>query len=186
MEIKMARNKNRNQVVEEAPDTAVQAESDIQDTVTLNETNVQAVEPGTQKDAPTNVRKSIVPSKYAGKYKRGGSDELATFINSQSAGEDGKFSFDKFFELAVKNGLDATKVEGYRTQVNEKRHGAQGRARMTIRNMLATPARKNGKLVGLDGQEHNIQVAAPVVPGRTTGETGGTATVPPGADPAVA
>lgn len=102
-------------------------------------------------------RKSIVPARYAGKYKAGGNDALAEFINKQARGKDG-FEYGAFFELCRKNGLAEEKVAHYQAQVAEKRHGAQGRARMTLRNMLATIARKNGKLVGLDGAEVAIDM----------------------------
>lgn len=105
--------------------------------------------------------KSIVPKKYAGKYKNGGNDALAEFIKSQCNDEKGNFQFDKFFELCRKNGIADDKVAHYQTQVAEKRHGAEGRTRMTLRNMLATPARKNGKLVGLDGTE--VEISMPKV-----------------------
>ena len=102
--------------------------------------------------------KSIVPAKYSGRYKNGGEDELALFIKDQCTAE-GKFDFEKFFELCTKNGLPTEKVEHYKAQVAEKRHGAEGRARMTLRNMLATIARKNGKMTGLDGSE--VEVSLP-------------------------
>jgi len=109
--------------------------------------------------APTEAKttKSIVPSKYSGKYKNGGDDPLAVFIKAQCV-EDSKFNFDKFFELCSKNGIAQDKVDHYRNQVTEKRHGAEGRARMTLRNMLATFARKNGKLVGLDDAEVEVNL----------------------------
>lgn len=108
--------------------------------------------------------KSIVPAKYAGKYKDGGNDALANFIKSQST-VDNVFKFDRFFELCEKNGLPADKVAHYKTQVAEKRHGAEGRARMTLRNMLATIARKNGKMIGLDGAEVEVHVAKAALTG---------------------
>lgn len=101
--------------------------------------------------------KSIVPAKYSGKYKDGGSDALAEFIKGQCTGKEG-FEFTAFFALARANGLDESKVAHYEGQVAEKRQGANGRARMTLRNMLATIARKNGKLVGLDGAEHEVSL----------------------------
>lgn len=109
-------------------------------------------------------KKSIVPSKYAGKYKNGGSDELAEFIKAQSTGKEG-FEFTAFFTLCRKNGLPEDKVAAYEGQIAEKRHGAQGRARMTLRNMLATIARKNGKLVGLNDEETAINLPKPAVSG---------------------
>ena len=101
--------------------------------------------------------KSIVPSKYAGRYKNGGNDPLAEFIKAQCTTEAG-FSFIQFFELCAKNGVPQDKVDHYRNQVTEKRHGAEGRARMTLRNMLATIVRKNGKATGLDGAEVEINL----------------------------
>lgn len=128
----------------------------------------ETVETGqAQGDAPATEateKKSIVPSKYAGKYKNGGSDELAEFIKAQSTGKDG-FEFTAFFTLCRKNGLPEEKVAAYESQIAEKRHGAQGRARMTLRNMLATIARKNGKLVGLNDEETAINLPKPDVSG---------------------
>jgi hypothetical protein len=114
--------------------------------------------------APEAAKKSIVPSKYSGKYKNGGSDALATFIKAQ-CGEGDKFEFTAFFALCEKNGLAADKIAHYKAMVDNKEHGAEGRARMTLRNMLATPARKNGKLVGLDGAEHEVVIAKAVLTG---------------------
>jgi hypothetical protein len=115
-------------------------------------------------DAVAKTTKSIVPSKYAGRYKNGGEDELATFIKSQCVVE-GTFSFDKFFELCSKNGIAQDKVDHYKNQVAEKRHGAEGRARMTLRNMLATFVRKNGKAHALDGSEVAVSLPKPALTG---------------------
>jgi hypothetical protein len=112
----------------------------------------------------TKSTKSIVPSKYAGRYKNGGDDPLAVFIKEQCT-VDGNFSFDRFFELCSANGIAEEKVEHYRNQVAEKRHGAEGRARMTLRNMLATFVRKNGKAVGLDDVEVEINLPKPALTG---------------------
>ena len=101
--------------------------------------------------------KSIVPAKYSGKYKNGGEDALAQFIKAQCTDEQG-FNFDKFFELCSANGIPQEKVDHYKAQVSEKRHGAEGRARMTLRNMLATFARKNGKLINLEGDEEEVSL----------------------------
>lgn len=112
----------------------------------------------------TAEKKSIVPSKYSGRYKGGGSDALAEFIKEQCTGKDG-FEFSAFFALARKNGLPEEKVAHYEGQIAEKRHGAQGRARMTLRNMLATIARKEGKLTKLDGETQDIDLPKPAVSG---------------------
>ena len=110
------------------------------------------------------VTKSIVPSKYSSKYKDGGTDELATFIKAQCT-DNGNFSFDKFFELCAKNGVPQEKVDHYKAQVAEKRHGAEGRARMTLRNIMATTVRKEGKAIGLDGAEVGISLPKAVLAG---------------------
>lgn len=120
--------------------------------------------PDAEGAAETKVSKSIVPKKYGNKYKGGGSDALAEFIKGQCSGKDG-FEFPAFFDLARKNGLPEDKVAHYASQVAENLPGAKGRARMTLRNMLATVARKNGKLVGLDGNEHEVDVPKPTLAG---------------------
>jgi len=118
----------------------------------------------TTQPTETKTTKSIVPSKYSGRYKNGGTDELAQFIKAQCETEQG-FSFEKFFELCSKNGIAQDKVDHYQNQVSEKRHGAEGRARMTLRNMLATFARKNGKLIGLDDAETPVNLPKPALTG---------------------
>ena len=119
-------------------------------------------------DATEEVaKKSIVPAKYAGKYKDGGSDALAEFIKEQCTGKEG-FEYGAFFTLCRNNisgNLTEEKIAHYEGLVNEKAHGSQGRARMTLRNMLATIARKEGKLVGLDGSEVEIDLPKPAVSG---------------------
>jgi hypothetical protein len=104
--------------------------------------------------------KSIVPAKYAGRYKDGGSDALAQFINDECKGPEG-FDYDKFFDLCSINGLPEDKIAHYKEQVDSKKLGSQGRARMTLRNMLATIARKNGQLKALD--EGLVEVELPKV-----------------------
>lgn len=114
-----------------------------------------------------DTKKSIVPTKYAGKYKGGGSDALAEFIKGQATGKEG-FEFQAFFSLCRANiggTLTEEKIKHYEDLVASKAHGAEGRARMTLRNMLATIARKNGELVGLDGNKHAVEVAKPTVSG---------------------
>ena len=139
---------------------AVQTEPEVEVTEPVSDaapaTETAAAEPKTTK--------SIVPARYAGKYKKGGVDALAEFINANCS-EKGVFDFAKFWELCKKNGLPAEKVDHYAGQVTEKRHGAQGRARMTLRNMLATIVRRDGKLVGLDGSETTLSLPKPVLSG---------------------
>jgi len=127
--------------------------------------NTENTAPAEQNPAEEKkATKSIVPSKYSGRYKNGGEGPLAEFIKTQST-VDSAFSFDRFFELCLKNGLPQDKVDHYRSQVQEKRHGAEGRTRMTLRNMLATIARKNGKLVGLNDEEVEIDLPKPALTG---------------------
>lgn len=114
--------------------------------------------------AAEKTTKSIVPSKYAGRYKNGGEDPLALFIKEQCATKEG-FSFPNFFDLCRRNGIAEDKVAHYEGQVAEKRHGAEGRARMTLRNMLATFVRKNGKVVALDGEEVELNLPKPALTG---------------------
>ena len=108
-------------------------------------------------DTGEKTTKSIVPAKYAGRYKSGGTDALAEFINSQCRGKDG-FEYSAFFELCRKNGVSEDQIAKYQGQIAEKRHGSQGRTRMTLRNMLATKARKDGKIVDLNGNEVAIEL----------------------------
>jgi hypothetical protein len=115
-------------------------------------------------EAEAPAKKSIVPSKYSGKYKGGGSDALAEFINKQCSGKEG-FEYPAFFELCRKNGIAEAKVDHYQKLVADKVHGSQGRARMTLRNMLATVARKDGALVGLDDTPVSIDLPKPAVSG---------------------
>lgn len=103
--------------------------------------------------------KSIVPTGWKSK-----DDELKKFIDGQCTGKDG-FEMSAFFELCRKNGIAEDKVKHYEELVNAKAHGIQGRAKMTLRNMLATPARKNGKLIALDGSEVAISIAKPALTG---------------------
>jgi len=99
------------------------------------------------------VRKSIVPAGWKTK-----NDVLRQFIEEQCKTKDG-FSYENFFALCRENSLPGDKIDHYREQVLvEKRLGSQGRAVMTLRNMLATIARKDGKLKDLDGDDVDIEM----------------------------
>lgn len=119
---------------------------------------------GTEVVAPKGPPKSIVPAKYAGKYKEGGGDALAKFIEAQCKTPEG-FDYNKFFHLCLANGLPADKVLHYQDQVSEKRNGSQGRARMTLRNMLASIVRKNKSIKDLDGADHALDLPKPLLTG---------------------
>lgn len=99
--------------------------------------------------------KSIVPAKYAGKYKGGGQGPTSDFIR-QVCGEGDKFEFPAFFQLCEKNGIPKEQIDKYKGEVEEKKNGANGRARMTLGNMLRAIARKNQKLVALNGDEYEV------------------------------
>lgn len=132
--------------------------------------NTKTAEAVTETQAPAveatepKVSKSIVPAKYAGKYKDGGSDPLSLFIKQECVGKDG-FEFSAFFNLCKVNGIPEAQVTKYSEQVAAKAQGANGRARMTLRNMLATIARKTGKLKTQAGEEQDVAVAKPAVSG---------------------
>jgi hypothetical protein len=118
----------------------------------------------TETETEPKMSKSIVPSKYAGRYANGGNDDLAKFINEQCKGKEG-FDYAKFFTLCRENGLPEEKVAMYEGQVESKRLGSQGRARMTLRNMLATLVRKNGVLRDLEGDDVEIELPKTVLAG---------------------
>src|SRR5688572_14363405 len=101
--------------------------------------------------------KSIVPGKYAGKYKNGGSDVVAEFIKSQSY-ENGDVVPESFFSLCTVNGLDEAKIAGFRDAVAAKTQGAAGRARMTLGNTLRAKARKQGFLLNQAGEQVALDV----------------------------
>jgi hypothetical protein len=143
--------------------------------------NQEEVQMSDEAQAPeVKTTKSIVPSKYSGRYKNGGEDPLALFIKEQCATPEG-FNFGKFFDLCSKNGIADEKVDHYRNQVAEKRHGAEGRARMTLRNMLATLVRKNGKAIGLDGSEVAINLPKPALTGAAKAAADATSAANPAA-----
>ena len=111
-------------------------------------------------DAATETtKKSIVPQGWKSK-----NDELKQFVDEQCSGKDG-FEYSAFFELCRKNGVAEDQVKKYEEVYASKAHGSQGRVKMTLRNMLATIARKDGKLVGLDGKEVSIDLPKPAVSG---------------------
>ena len=129
-------------------------------------------------------KKSIVPSKYSGKYKDGG-DAVSKYMQEQSSGKEG-FEFGAFFSLCRKNGIEEAKVAHYEALVADKanNHGIEGRARMTLGNMLRAKARKNGKLVGLNDEETAFDIPKPAVSGAAAaaqsaaGESGAEASAP--------
>jgi hypothetical protein len=116
------------------------------------------------------VRKSIVPAKYGNKYKKGGADELAQFITKQCTGEGDKIDIAKFFALCRKNGVAEANVAKFEALVATGRGDAPGRARMTLRNSLTTPCRKNGGLTGLDDTFQVIALAVREKPATPSAE----------------
>lgn len=138
--------------------SATQDSLDSGQTDPAPETTTETEQPVAAAAEPAKT-KSIVPSGWKSK-----DDELKKFIDGQCTGKDG-FEMSAFFELCRKNGIAEDKVKHYEDLVNAKAHGIQGRAKMTLRNMLATPARKNGKLIALDGTETAISIAKPALTG---------------------
>lgn len=158
---------------------AAMAENTVQDTAEVVQDTVDTADTAdtatpTEGGDIVKGSKSIVPSKYAGKYKNGGSDPLAEFIKSQCVGKDG-FEFSAFFQLNRINGIADEKVKHYEDQVAAKLNGANGRARMTLRNMLATIARKNGKLKNLAGEDVEVVVPKQTVSGAAAKQQAATA-----------
>lgn len=115
-------------------------------------------------ETPATAPKSIVPSKYAGKYKNGGSGAVPDFIKSQ-AYEGNDLVPDSFFSLCTVNGIDADKIAHYKAQVDAKTQGSAGRARMTLGNMLASKARKQGFLLNQAGEQVALDVPKPALGG---------------------
>lgn len=105
------------------------------------------------------VRKSIVPAGWTSK-----DDVLRKFI-VDTCTDEGVFDYGRFFMLCRDNGIPEEQVAKYEGQVAEKRLGSQGRAVMTLRNMLATIARKEGHLKDLDGDTVDIQLPKPALGG---------------------
>lgn len=99
--------------------------------------------------ADETVKKSIVPAKYSGKYK-GAGDSVSEFIKTQTEGV-----FASMAALCRKNGITEEQVVKYEQLVANKgeNHGIEGRARMTLGNMLRAKARKEQKLLNLAGEE---------------------------------
>jgi len=112
---------------------------------------------------PVKVTKSIVPKKYADRYKNP-NDALAKFITEQCTVEN-NFDWGLFFGLCRANGIPEEQVAKYEELVTNKAHGAEGRARMTLRNMLATIVRKTGKLTNVDKEEVEMNLPKPTLSG---------------------
>lgn len=105
------------------------------------------------------VKKSIVPTRYANKYKGGGDGPTSKFIKEHSQ-HDGEFSFDLFFGMCRANGVPEDKVKHYEDTLDNP--GVPGRARMTLGNMLRSTARKQQYLIGGDGEK--VEVAEAPLP----------------------
>lgn len=113
-------------------------------------------------------RKSIIGSKYAGKYKD--KDWLGQFVDANATDavtrekklvdpetkaetvetiETGKRSLnlDKLFQLCKANGIDTAKMEAQRDRPN-----APGRIRMTLGNRLRAAAKHRHGLYDLNGE----------------------------------
>jgi hypothetical protein len=113
----------------------------------------------TDEQTETKERKSIVPAGWKSK-----NDELRQYVDKNCV-TDGKFDFDKFFALAAKNGVPEEQVTKYKEVVASNAHGAQGRAKMTVRNMLANIVRKAGKLIDIDGNDVPMELPKPTLSG---------------------
>lgn len=110
-------------------------------------------------EAEAKERKSIVPPGWKSK-----NDALAQFINEQSSGKDG-FEFPAFFALMRKNEVPEEQVAKYEKQVADKIGGANGRAKMTLRNILVPIIRKRGTVLALDGKATKMDLPKPAPSG---------------------
>lgn len=133
------------------------------DTETGSDAPAEGTEqPATAAAEAPKERKSIVPTGWKTKE-----DELAKFINEQCTGKDG-FQWAAFFQLMRENiggNLTEVQIAKYEGQVAAKTGGAAGRAKMTLRNLLATNVRKSGEVIALDKSKHAITIAKPAVSG---------------------
>lgn len=154
-------------------------------------------------EATETVAKSIINSKYRGKYTADTKDWLAKLIDTHATATkdkkvtegdgEGKVTktiqvpdgvdIDKLHALAEKNGLDISKLKA-----QSESHGYAGRARMTIRNQLQTIAKQRHGLHGLDGKFHDAPadfLTVKSAPEKPTHDQGGTV-IPKAAKPAEA
>jgi hypothetical protein len=104
-------------------------------------------------------RKSIVPAGWKSK-----GDALSKFINEQATGKDG-FEFPGFFALMRINEVPEDQVAKYESQVAAKQAGANGRAKMTLRNILVPIIRKRGPVIALDGSKTDMDIPKPAPSG---------------------
>lgn len=104
-------------------------------------------------------RKSIVPAGWKSK-----NDALSAFINEQATGKDG-FEFPGFFALMRINEVPEDQVAKYEAQVAAKQAGANGRAKMTLRNILVPIIRKRGHVIALDGSKIDMDIPKPAPSG---------------------
>lgn len=104
-------------------------------------------------------RKSIVPAGWKSK-----GDALKKFIDEQASGKEG-FEYPAFFALMRKNEVPEEKVAHYEKQVTDKLPGANGRAVMTLRNILVPIIRKRGHVIALDGSTTAMDLPKPAPSG---------------------
>lgn len=111
--------------------------------------------------------KSIVPSKYAAKYKDASNDDpLRTFIKEQCGHP---IDLVKFYALLRANGVADEHIKKFEDVTiglgnDEKGNpvkpagGVAGRAVMTLRNRLTPIARKGEGVKGLDGVTYDVRL----------------------------
>lgn len=146
-----------------------------------NTNDPAAVNAGAETKGPP---KSVVPAKYAGRYKKDGeayNKPLAVFIRAQ-CGEGDKFEFPAFFSLCRINGIAEEQVAKYEAQVATKANGVNGRARMTLANMLRSIARKNQTLKDLSGNEQPVPEAKAALSGAAAAQAGNADPAPAGSE----
>lgn len=150
----MAKNKFSEDTATETP-----AAGDVADIVTTETTAASA-------EGEKTV-KSIVPNKYAAKYKDPANDDaLRTFIKEQCGQP---INLTKFYELCRLNGVGEEHIKVFADKTenlgnDEKGNpvkpagGVAGRAVMTLRNRLTPVARKGEGIKGLDGVTYDVKL----------------------------
>ena len=123
-----------------------------------------AGEPG---GAEAKEVKSIVPSKYAAKYKDPNNDDpLRTFIKEQCGQP---IDLSKFYALLRANGIAEEHIKKFEVLTENLGNddkgnpikpagGVAGRAVMTLRNRLTPIARTDKGIVGLDGKTYDVRL----------------------------
>lgn len=101
-------------------------------------------------DDEEGERGGFIKSKYREEYRKhedSCGDDLAQFLGSEFKDKDGKFMPAEFIAFVEENGIEPGEFRAITRKSGDLPHGLMGRARMTLRNRLASLVRKNGHLI---------------------------------------